>query len=71
VTNNSPITVPAGSFPRGFQIRSSWHDLNDYGEAVTWIVPKVGIVDLKRREYGFFNAYFTWRLIDYSIVPAA
>ena len=69
VVHRGQITVPAGSFPSGFQIRECWSGLNDYGEVVTWIVPRVGIVDLRRKEYGFNYTNLTWRLIGYTIEP--
>jgi hypothetical protein len=67
VVHRGQITVPAGSFASGFQIREKWSFPQDSGEAVTWMVPRVGIVDLRRKQYGFQN--LTWRLIGYTIVP--
>jgi hypothetical protein len=59
VIKNCPIAVPVGSFSPGFQIRRSWRVENDLGEVVTWIVPQIGIVELSRREYGWFFAKLT------------
>lgn len=67
VVENRSITVIAGSFPNAFRIEERWSALNDYGAVSTWFVPKVGIVKLHRREWGFGFSNETWELLSYQV----
>jgi hypothetical protein len=67
VTQRGPVSVPAGIFQNGFQIHERWSGLNDFGDISTWLVPRVGLIDLHRREY--VGVRITWKLISYNIAP--
>lgn len=67
VVENRAITVIAGTFPDAFGIEERWGAFNDYGSVTTWFVPKVGIVKMHRREWGFVFSNETWELLSYQV----
>lgn len=69
VVENSSFTVVAGTFVNTFRIEESWGGLNDYGAVSTWFVPKVGVIKMHRRTWGFDVSNELWELMDYHILP--
>jgi hypothetical protein len=67
VIDTVAISVPAGEFSHAFVIEEKWGALNDYGQVLTWFVPKVGMIKKHGRGWSFGLANETWELIEYEI----
>ena len=67
VIDTVAISVPAGEFSHAFVIEEKWGALNDYGDVLTWFVPKVGMVKTHRSGWSFGLANESWELIEYHI----
>lgn len=67
VSGVSALSTPAGTFARCFVLVRAWGGFNEYGRYTMWFFPKVGMVHMTKREWGFGMKNETWELIDFLI----
>ena len=69
VTQRGTISVPMGSFQNGFKVESTVRGYNIFFRKSVWLVPQVGIVDVRLTVVGIGYETTTWKLLTYHVVP--